>query len=197
MKKSILMSILLVIFFGVQNSHAEVRSWTFDKVHSNFYFSVNHVFSKVHGHFSEFSGTIKFDPQNLAESSFIFEIDVDSINTDNGKRDKHLLSADFFEESKFPTMRFEGKTITAAGQNVFNVAGKFTIKGKSYDLVLPLTLAGIKDHPTQKGMLVAGFNGELTIDRLAYNVGTGKLFKYGVVDKEVNILVSLEVLSKK
>ncbi len=196
MKKSILMSILLLIFLGVQNSYAEVRSWNFDKVHSNFYFDVKHVFSTVRGHFREFSGTIKFDPQNLAGSSFVFEIDVDSINTDNGKRDKHLLSADFFDEKKFPTIRFDSKTITAAGDNVYNVVGKFTIKGKSYDLSLPLTLAGIKQHPSNKDNQVVGFNGKLTIDRLAYNVGTGKLFKYGVVDKDVDIFVSLEALGK-
>jgi polyisoprenoid-binding protein YceI len=197
MKKITLISVFLFFLMGAHNSFAAVSSWDFDKVHSNFYFSVDHIFSKVHGNFRDFSGTIRFDPENLAESSFVFEIVVDSINTDNGKRDKHLLSADFFDEKKFPTIRFESKTISAVGNNNYIAAGKFTIKGEGYDLSIPLALTGIKQHPAQKDMLVAGFNGKLTIDRLAYKVGTGKLYDFGVVGKDVDILISLEVLSKK
>lgn len=197
MKRSIFLSLLLFLFIGAQHSFAQVRSWDFDMVHSNFYFSVDHIFSRVHGNFRDFSGTIKFDPENLAGSSFIFEIAVDSINTDNGKRDKHLLSADFFHEKEYPTIRFKSEKITEVNANSYEVSGKFTIKGKEYDLTLPLSLAGIKQHPAKKDMLVAGFNGTLTIDRLAYKVGNGKFFDFGVVGKDVDILISLEVLGKK
>ena len=48
-----------------------------------------------------------------------------------------------------------------------------------------------------KGKEVIGFNGELTIDRLAYKVGTGKFYQMGVVGKDVEILVTLEALSDK
>lgn len=197
MKKISLISAFLFFLIGTNSSFAAVTSWEFDKVHSNFYFSVDHIFSKVNGNFRDYSGTINFDPENLDESSFVFEIVVDSINTDNAKRDKHLLSADFFDEDKFPTIRFESKKISSVGNNNYIVAGKFTIKGEVYDLSLPLALAGIKQHPAQKDMLVAGFNGKLTIDRLAYKVGTGKFYDFGVVGKDVEILISLEVLSKK
>ena len=197
MKKISLISVFLLFLMGAHSSFAEVASWEFDKVHSNFYFSVDHIFSKVHGNFRDYSGTIKFDQENLAESSFTFEIVVGSINTDNGKRDKHLLSADFFNEKKFPAIRFESKTISAVGNNNYIVAGKFTIKGEDYDLSMPLALVGIKQHPAEKDMLVAGFNGKLTIDRLTYKVGTGKLYDFGVVGKDVEILISLEVLKKK
>jgi polyisoprenoid-binding protein YceI len=197
MQKSFFVTLFLVLFMGVNNSSAAVSSWEFDKVHSNFYFSVDHVFSKVHGNFREFSGTILFDPENLAESSFLFDIKVESINTDNGKRDKHLLSADFLEEGKYPTISFASETITATGKDSYTVQGKFTIKGKEYDLSFPLSFAGIKDHPAMEGMLVAGFNGTLTLDRLAYGVGTGKFLDMGVVGKDVDILISLEVVRKK
>jgi len=197
MKKNLFMSLLLTLFFGIQNVHAEATAWELDKAHSNFYFSVDHIFSKINGHFGEYSGTINFDPNNLTDSKFIFEIQVDSINTHIPKRDKHLLSADFFNEPDFPVIRFVSKNIADAGNNLYNVSGTFTVKGKDYDLVLPLTLAGVKDHPMIKETKVAGFNGKITIDRLAYGVGTGKFYEYGVVGKDVEIFVSLEVLSKK
>ena len=140
--------------------------------------------------------TLDRHADHLAASSFFFEIEVDSINTNNGKRDKHLRSADFFNESDFPVIRFQSTSITATGMNTYDVAGTLTMKGKDYDFILPLTLAGVKDHPMVKGAQVAGFNGEISIDRLEYGVGNGKYYKLGVVGKDVDILVALEVLSK-
>lgn len=195
MKKHFLVVLLLSFSLAAKAGFAEVPTWNLDKAHSNFYFSVQHIFSKVNGHFADYSGTIKFDPNNLAESKILFEIEVDSINTHNSKRDKHLLSEDFFNEAEFETMKFESKEITAAGNNVFNIEGTFTVKGKEYDLTLPLTFAGVKDHPMMKNTKVAGFNGTLSIDRLKYGVGGGKFFDAGVVGKDVDILVSLEVLN--
>ena len=188
---------LFILLAASQSVLANVKVWEFDKKHSNFYFSVDHIFSKVHGHFNDYSGEIKFDPANLAESRFYFEIKTDSVDTNIGKRDKHLQSADFFDAAKHPLMTFESLKITDVGDGLFEVQGKFTVKGQVYDLVLPLTLAGIKDHPAAKGKEVIGFNGKVTIDRLAYKIGAGKFYDMGVVGKDVEIFVTLEGLSSK
>jgi polyisoprenoid-binding protein YceI len=198
MKKLGITTILLALFVLVgQTALGAARNWELDKPHSNFYFLVDHIFSKVGGQFNDFSGEVKFDPKNLAESRFFFEIKTDSVNTNIAKRDKHLQSGDFFDSGKFPLMTFESTKITDVGNNHYEVLGKFMVKGKTYDLTLPLVLAGVKDHPAVKGKEVIGFNGEITIDRLAYQVGTGKFYDMGVVGKDVKILVTLEALSDK
>ncbi len=56
---------------------------------------------------------------------------------------------------------------------------------------------GMKDHPREKNMIVAGFNIELVLDRLLYKIGSGQFFEAGVVGKDVDILISLEVMRKK
>jgi len=196
MNKIIGVSLFMILLITSNSGFAQATSWELDKPHANIYFEVNHIFTKIRGRFDEFSAKINFDPENLAASNFFFEIVVDSINTNVAKRDKHLRSADFFNESDFPVIRFQSKTITSTGENTYDVAGTLTMKGKDYDFVLPLTLAGVKDHPAMKGVKVAGFNGEATIDRLEYGVGNGKFYKMGVVGKEVEIVVGLEVLSK-
>jgi polyisoprenoid-binding protein YceI len=198
MKRLSCMTIALVFFIlAGQNVLAAARGWELDKAHSNFYFRIDHIFSKVDGNFNDFSGEINFDPKNLAESRFFFEIKTDSINTNLAKRDKHLQSSDFFDESKFPTMTFQSVKITDIGNNVYEVFGKLTVKGEAYDLTLPLSLAGVKDHPAVKNKEVIGFNGAVTIDRLVYKVGTGKFAEMGVVGKDVEVLVTLEALSGK
>jgi polyisoprenoid-binding protein YceI len=188
---------MTLVAANVQTGAAEVRNWLIDEAHSNLYFSVDHIYSKIHGHFNKFKAEIKFDPANPAGGSFYFEVSTDSVDTNIAKRDKHLQSSDFFDSDKFPLMTFTSVKVTDAGNNVYEVEGKFNVKGTDYDLTLPLTLAGVKPHPAVKGKDVAGFNGRVTIDRLAHGVGTGKFYKMGVVGKDVEIFVSLEVLAEQ
>jgi polyisoprenoid-binding protein YceI len=198
MKRLSILSLALFFFIAsTQPLLAAVRSWELDKAHTNFYFTVDHIYSKIRGHFNEYSGEVQFDPKNLAESKFSFKIETASIDTNIAKRDKHLQSADFFDADKYPLMTFESTKITDAGNGLYQVLGKFTVKGVEYELLLPLTLAGVKDHPMVKGKEVAGFNGKVTIDRLAYKVGSGKFFDLGIVGKDVEILVTIEALADK
>lgn len=188
---------LLVSLLIVPVAHSASDSWELDKGHSNIYFSVDHIFSKVNGHFNDFTAEVVFDPADASKSSFVFSIEVDSIDTNISKRDKHLTSADFFDAGKYSTMTFTSTIVTAGADGLYNVAGKLTVKGKTYDLTLPLVLAGVKDHPAVPGKEVAGFNGKIVIDRLAYGVGEGKFHKMGVVGKDVEVFVSLEVTRDK
>lgn len=198
MKKMSITSLALIFLVAsVQPLLAAVRTWELDKAHTNFYFTVDHIYSKIRGHYNEYSGEVKFDPKNLGESRFLFTIDTASVDTAIAKRDKHLQSEDFFDAGKYPQMVFESTKITDAGNGRYEVLGKFTVKGVAHELLLPLTLVGIKDHPTVKGKEVIGFNGTVTIDRLAYKVGSGKFFDLGVVGKDVEILVSIEALADK
>jgi len=199
MNKKMLFPLVVVLLVGLIGSplQAEVRPWEIDKEHSNFYFSVDHIYAKVHGRFTDYKGTFLFDPNNLKDSKISFEIKVKSIDTGISKRDKHVLSADFLDASKYPLVTFTSSSITKAAGNTYNVNGKLTIKDVTSDLTLPLAYEGTKDNPLLPGMEVAGFNGRLTLDRLAYKVGDGKYYKMGVVGKDVDILVTLEVLRKK
>ena len=79
---------------------------------------------------------------------------------------------------------------------MYDVEGTLTIKEKDYDLTLPLKLEGVKEHPAKKGTDVAGFNGQVSINRLDHGVGSGKFYDMGVVGKDVDVFVTLEMLSK-
>src|SRR5512147_9977 len=102
MKKAIitLMTILSFILTA-EPSLAAARQWELDPAHTNIYFTVDHIYAKVRGRFDTVEGTIYFDAKNLAESSFHFKIKVNSIDTALSKRDKHLLSPDFFDSGKY------------------------------------------------------------------------------------------------
>lgn len=196
--KKIISSLFFFFLLAVfQPAFANAQVWALDKAHTNFFFSIDHIFAKVHGSFPEFSGELNFDPENLDQSKVSFTIEVKSVNTGITQRDDHLKTADFFDAEHYPQMKFVSTSITKAGDSVYNVNGKFTIKGKEYDLVLPLKYEGVVDNPMAEGQKVIGFNGNVTIDRLAHGVGSGKFYTMGVVGKDVDILVTIEALSSK
>lgn len=188
--------ITIFTLLGATSALSAAPSWNLDKAHSGIYFSVDHIFSKVKGHFNEFTADISFDPADLEVSKFNFEIQVSSIDTNIGKRDKHLQSGDFFDAAAFPKMTFKSSKITDTGNGMYDVKGTLTIKEKGYDLTLPLKLEGVKEHPAKKGTDVAGFNGQVSINRLDHGVGSGKFYDMGVVGKDVDVFVTLELLSK-
>jgi polyisoprenoid-binding protein YceI len=198
MKKTLKCAILIFgALFVFPNAHAAAPEWNLDFDHTGFYFSIDHIYSTVRGHFDKYEGTVMFSPDDLANSRFDFVVEVDSINTNNSKRDRHLNSADFFDSKRFPTMTFKSREIRHVKDNQYTVDGTLTIKDVSKELSVPFTYFGKKDFPFDKKQEVAGFEARMTLDRLAYNVGSGKYVKMGVVGQEVEVLISMEVLRKK
>ena len=142
----------------------------------------------------EFTGDVNFDPDKPALSRFDFDINVDSIDTNVGKRDTHLRSPDFFDAGRYPHITFKSSKVTKGEGNKYLVEGMLTIKDVSRDIVLPFDYHGQKENPAKPGETVAGLDARLTIDRLEYHVGDGKFYKLGIVDKDVDIYVTLEML---
>ena len=198
MKRIALLSIAIVLVMSLgANTYAASPKWNIDQVHSGFYFGVQHIYSTVRGYFEEYDGTIQFDPQNLKDGRVTFEVKVKSINTNHGKRDGHLLSDEFFDAKKYPVMTFESTGIEHVEGAVYTLEGVLTIKDVSKKVRIPLTFFGVKQNPFNPKEEVAGFEASMAIDRLAYHVGNGKFYEMGVVGREVNILISLEVIRKK
>jgi polyisoprenoid-binding protein YceI len=80
-----------------------MAKWKIDPDHSVGAFSIRHMtVAFVHGQLNKVSGTVDFDPDNIAGLAVEIEIDTDSIITGIGKRDDHLKSADFFDIKKYP-----------------------------------------------------------------------------------------------
>ena len=183
-------SILLIVSFAL----AEAEKWEIDKAHSNIYFDVRHTYATVRGQFDDFSGTLQFDPDNMALSSVKFEVKTTSINTGIPNRDNHLRSEEFFAVNKYPLMTFQSTGVKRKEGNQYTLVGNLTIKGKTNEVAVLFTYFGTRENPLKKGKMVAGFETRFSIDRLEYRVGPGKYFEMGVIGRNVDILITLEVL---
>jgi polyisoprenoid-binding protein YceI len=189
--------VFLSLLFLAGPAPAENGKWSVDKAHSNIYFEIRHTYAMVRGQFEKFTGSIDFNPENKETGSAEFSVDVASINTLIPKRDKHLRSEDFFHVEKYPRMTFKSSSVRKIEENSFVIDGTLTIKGVSKQVAVPFTYLGMRDNPLENGQKVAGFEAEFSINRLEYNVGTGKFAEMGAVGETVDVLITLEVLKEK
>ena len=185
---------VLAGFTSVNNGEAlDATPWKIDTAHSNINFEINHFFTPVNGKFHDYSTEIYFDPENLEESSIGVDIMVNSIDTDNKKRDGHLQSGDFFNAEKYPEISFQSSKITGEGNNKFIAHGTLTIKDTTRDFQLPFTLLGVRDHPMQENTRLAGIKSTFSLDRTDYGVGVGDWAATAVVGDEVRVTLALEL----
>jgi len=190
-------ALFLFVLLFTAHAYAAAPQWEVDSAHTSIYFTVKHIYSSVRGYFSDFKGSVVFSPDDLAGSHFDFEVDVKSINTGNSKRDGHLNSADFFDSGKYPKMTFKSTAVKHVKDDQYIIEGKMTVKDVTQTVLVPFTFFGVTAHPFDKKSEVAGFEGRLTIDRLAYHVGGGKFYDMGVVGKNVDVLITMEVIRQK
>jgi polyisoprenoid-binding protein YceI len=191
-KKVFFYPFVSMLLFIATYAYAAAPEWKIDPDHSGIYFRITHIYATVNGFFPDFVGEINFDPSHLDESHFAFKVKVKSIDTNNSKRDSHLQSDEFFDTGKYPEMSFESKTIKHLEANNYQVQGTLTIKDVSKTVTFPFIYFGHKKSPFNPKLDVAGFEARLSIDRLEYNVGSGKFYKMGVVGRKVDVLVTLE-----
>ena len=170
--------------------------YTVDLPHSEIGFDIRHFFSKVHGRFNTFQGTIVFDDKTPANISVDATADAKTIWTDNDKRDAHLRSADFFAADSFPTLSFKSTGVTAAGDKKYKIAGNLTMRGVTRPVVFDAEFlgAGQVGAGGQSWGAKAGFTATTVIDRQDFNIKWNKTLDNGglMLDDKVTLVLNLE-----
>ncbi|RPD99148.1 polyisoprenoid-binding protein [Aureibaculum marinum] len=195
--KTIVLAVAVTALSTLSIKAQDATLWKIDKSHTSVNFSINHFFSAVTGKFSDFDGKIYFDPTNLNGSKADFTVAINSIDTDNSKRDKHLQSKDFFDANTYPKLSFKSTKFEKKSNKEYLMYGKLTIKNTSKDVVLPFKITGEMEHPMMKRTLILGVVIDTTIDRTDYEVGTGDWAATMVVGDKVKIHIPMELNRKK
>ena len=173
-----------------QTVRAETETYMIDKVHSMANFKIRHLFSKVSGTFSEVTGTVWVDRDNLKESRVDATINVHSIDTNNVKRDTHLRSEDFFHVEKYPIIRFVSTAVEVTGENEGVMSGELTMHGVTRSVKLPFTVLGFGPDPW--GGYRGGFEATTVLKRTDYGIDYGFRGKGGSAvgdEVEINLLI--------
>jgi polyisoprenoid-binding protein YceI len=187
---------LMATDINENDKNASIK-WTIDRSHTNVTFSIRHFFTPVVGKFTAYTIDLNFNPNDLANSNVVVDMDVNSVNTNNERRDSHLKNPDFFNADVFPKMTFSSTSISKTGENQFLMRGNLTIKDVTKQVEIPFTLLGVADHPSRENTEVAGLEGSFKLKRLDYGVGTGDWVSTAVVADELTVDLFLSVNRQK
>ena len=172
-----------------------MAKWVIDPDHSCAAFAVRHMaLAYVRGQFSKMKGAIHFDPIDRLRTSVDVEIDVASVNTGIKARDEHLLTGDFFDQAKYPTITFKSTKVEFLDDKRCRVSGNLTIHGTTRPVTFDGEYAGPLGNPYGDETSV-GFSGSTTINREDFGIMWGsKLMEGGglVAGKEVEIFLDVE-----
>lgn len=124
--------------------------------------------SNIHGRFNDFTGKITIDSADPTKSSFAVSIPIDSIDTNNVKRDEHLRAPDYFNAKQFPTMSFQSTKVKAVTGG-YDVTGDLTLHGVTKPVSLKLK-GGDKVVEFPKGTKRIGLVSTFSIRRSEFGV---------------------------
>ncbi len=125
-------------------------------------FSLTFKSADPSGSFKILNGTIDFNEQNLASCSFVISIDIASIKTGNGMRDKKAQTEEWFSAKKYPYIKFRSTSVTKES-DLYLITGNLTIKGITRSYI-------VKAKKSGSGNKIS-FSGSMNVNRLFYNVG--------------------------
>ena len=189
--KQILLSALTIITAITANAQT---NWILDNSHSNVKFTITHmVISELEGNFKTYNGTVTSATDDFQNANIEFNVDVNSINTDDEKRDGHLKSAEFFNAEKFPMMKFKSTSFKKVNEKNYSLEGDLTIRDVTKKVKFDVVYNGLVKDPW--GNTKAGFKAKSKINRFDYGLKWNAAVEAGglIVSNEVEISLNIEL----
>jgi len=162
---------------------ATAQNLTPSDADSKISFTIKNMGADVTGSLKGLKGTMKFDPKKLKSSFFDVTVDVNTINTNNTRRDNHLKQPDFFDAEKFPLIALKTTELLAKGNHQYTAKAALTMHGVSKNIQFDFTAT-----PVEAGYQ---FIGDFIVNRKDYGIG-GNSMTMGD-----DVKVHLDVIGKK
>jgi polyisoprenoid-binding protein YceI len=143
----------------------------------------------VEGRFRKFSASLSFDPARPAAASARFELDLASVDAGSRDANDEVVGKAWFNLKAFPGASFVSTAVKPLGGERYELAGKLTIKGKTQDIVAPMSFR----QEAGNGV----FDGAFTLKRLDFAVGDGVWSDVSTVANEVHIKFRIVAAPRK
>jgi polyisoprenoid-binding protein YceI len=171
---------------------AAPENYKIDDAHSFANWSIRHIVGKTTGTFTGISGKLMLDPANANTGNADVSISIYSLDSGHRERDTHLLTADFLDANKYPTMRFVSSGFKPTGKDTGVMTGQLTLHGATRSVEIPYRILGSAADPW--GNQRAAFEGRFSLNRSDYGITKYVDGGSGVVGNEVEITLLVEGL---
>ncbi|MFZ2268209.1 MAG: YceI family protein [Azonexus sp.] len=146
---------------------------------SSINFAYKQMGVSMDGKFRKFAAQLNFDPAKPTLAKTTLDVDLTSIDTGAEEADQEVAGKQWFNTKAFPTARFVSSGVKALGGNRYEVAGKLSIKGRTLDIVAPVTFT------TQGNQAL--FAGSFSFKRADFAIGEGSWAAFDTVANEIQV----------
>jgi polyisoprenoid-binding protein YceI len=169
-------------------------TWTVDPRHSTVGSVAKHLMiTKVRGRFNDVEGTITIAPNPL-DSKVEATVNLASVSTGDAQRDEHLVSPDFFDVERYPTMTFTTTAVKEDGSD-YRLFGDLTVHGVTRAVDFDLEFEGVTTDPW--GGTRASFSAEADINRRDFGLEWNTVLETGGLLVSDKVKVQLDIQAVK
>lgn len=191
----------LIAVAAISLSAKAQTNWNVDAAHSKLGFSVTHMMvSETEGKFKIYDGKVSSkSDMDFTDAAINFNIDVNSINTDDEKRDAHLKSADFFDAANYPKITFKSTSMKPGKiKGTYTLTGDLTMRGVTKKVTL-LAIGASKIVKDPYGRMIYAFKVTGKINRIEYGLKWNSALEAGgvAVSEDVALDITVELIKGK
>jgi polyisoprenoid-binding protein YceI len=199
MKKLVLTSVITLALSASLNAAPVSFDFKDPKGVNALQFSLDSVLEPIAGTAGGVSGTVSFDPANPAATSGKIVVATKSLVVPNATMTEHMLGNNWLDAAANPEIIFQLSKLegvsTAGNVTSATATGKFTLKGVTKDIKVPVKLTHLADafgkrinKPEVKGDLLV-LRGEFMIQRGDFGIQPGK--NDDKVNPEIKISIAI------
>ena len=135
------------------------------------------------GKFTTITGTVSYTESNPEATKMSLTIPVTSLSTGNALMNKKAMTAEWFDQAKFPNITFVSTSVKNE-KGILQIYGTMTVKGVEKPYL-------VKAKAKKQGDKIT-FSGALAVNRISFGVGK----KSETVPDIMNVSYSLPVIKK-
>lgn len=176
---------------------SQTTKWVIDPTHTEIGFKVKHMmFTNVSGKIGKYDAVIETNGDEFAGATVKFTGDTHSISTANADRDAHLLSGDFFDAAKYPSIVFTADSFTKQGEGEYQLKGQLSLHGETKPVNLTAEFGGLMKDPW--GNIKAAFSIAGKINRKDWGLTWNAALETGgvLVSDEVRIAAEVQLVKQ-
>jgi len=161
------------------SSAACAADWSMDAKESKLEFIASFEKAPAPGIFKTFDTRMRFDPDKPEGSKLDVSIQITSADMDSSDVNKAIRAPEWFDFAGHPQAEFHSTEIRRAEGGRYVARGTLSVKGLQQAVEVPFAWRGSADGATMEG--------ELTVKRGAFGIGTGEWAATNTIGADVKI----------
>jgi polyisoprenoid-binding protein YceI len=158
---------------------AHATEWHMDARTSRLVFMVSYEGTTAPGTFGKFDVRLRFDPERLAASRLDVTVALASADLNSADINRAIKRRPWFDVAHHPRAEFHATDFRRTGSHRYVARGTLRLKGREHPVTVPFSWTVHGD--------TAKMEGELSIDRAKFDLGTGEWAATDVIGAKVGV----------